>query len=114
MEHGHKSTRRFFENHGKFDRNWTQVVALREPGLKELHDFLATQGRPMSQKELILAMEPHGWSRSTVQHRLARLVEHGAVALRPQGRLKMYAVAAAAPTAPLHRPPGLPHATMAS
>jgi DNA-binding transcriptional ArsR family regulator len=93
VEHGHKATRRFFENHGKFDLSWQQVVALREPELKELHAWLVARPGWHSQKEVIAGMSVLGWSRSTTQHRLARLVAHGAVSLRLQGRLKMYSPA---------------------
>jgi DNA-binding transcriptional ArsR family regulator len=48
-------------------------------------------------------MEALGWSRSTTQHRLARLADGGLVAIRLQGRLKMYSATErlAAPPAPL-------------
>ncbi len=101
MERPHGSTLRFFENHGKFDATWSNVVLLREPELQALHDWI--ERHPASaQKDVLNAMEAaHGWSRSTSQHRLARLVEGGIVQLRIQGRLKMYALA------PAVRPVGL-------
>lgn len=92
VEHPHQGTVRLFENHGRFDHNWADVVLLREPPLLKLHAWLAEHpGSP--QKAALEAMEAVGWSRSTTQHRLARLVEGGLVTIRLQGRLKIYAVA---------------------
>ena len=89
MERGHRGTTRFFENHGKFEVSWPFVVLLREAPLRRLHDWLAAHpGAP--QKEVLEAMEGIGWSRSTTQHRLQRLVDGGVLELRPQGRLKVY------------------------
>ncbi len=91
VEHQHNGTVRLFENHGKFDHNWSDMVLLREPALSQLHGWLkANPGSP--QKDVLEAMESLGWSRSTTQHRLVRLVEGGLVTIRLQGRLKMYGV----------------------
>jgi predicted transcriptional regulator len=89
MERPHRSTTRFFENHGLYDATWSCVVLLREAPLRELHSWLAANaGAP--QKDVLEAMAGQGWSRSTTQHRLQRLVEGGAVEVRLQGRLKIY------------------------
>jgi len=98
MEKPHGSTTRFFENHGKFEANWADVVLLREPPLKLLHDWLALHPE-VPQKDVLEAMAVHGWSRSTTQHRLQRLVEGGVADLRLQGRLKIYKVAGPRPMA---------------
>jgi predicted transcriptional regulator len=91
VEHQHQGTVRLFENHGKFDHNWSDLVLLREPPLAKLHDWLkAHPGSP--QKAALEAMELDGWSRSTTQHRLSRLVEGGVATIRLQGRLKIYNV----------------------
>ncbi len=96
MQQEHKATHRFFENHGKYAENWNEVVLLREPELKRLHDWLvANPGSP--QKEILAATGAWGWSRSTTQHRLGRLVEDGLVGIRQQGRLKLHSVANSAP-----------------
>lgn len=92
VERPHQGTVRLFENHGKFDHNWSDLVLLREPPLAWLHGWLLEH--PSSpQKDILEAFELQGWSRSTTQHRLARLVEGGVVTMRLQGRLKIYAVA---------------------
>ncbi len=92
VEHPHQGTVRLFENHGKFDQNWSDLVLLREPPLGQLHAWLV--GHPSSpQKDILEAFELQGWSRSTTQHRLARLAEGSVVSVRLQGRLKIYAVA---------------------
>jgi predicted transcriptional regulator len=91
VEHNHGSTVRLFENHGKFADNWAEVVLLREPALGVLHEWLKSNpGSP--QKAVLEAMEGHGWSRSTTQHRLSRLVEGGLASIRLQGRLKIYSL----------------------
>ncbi|MFA5944114.1 MAG: winged helix-turn-helix transcriptional regulator [Candidatus Thermoplasmatota archaeon] len=91
VEHPHGSTVRLFENHGKFDQNWSDLVLLREPVLGKLHDWL--KAHPNSpQKAVLEAMEAENWSRSTTQHRLSRLVDGGVASIRLQGRLKMYSV----------------------
>lgn len=92
VEHVHQGTIRLFENHGKFDANWVDAVLLREPPLAQLHAWVK-QHPAVAQKDVLEAMEVEGWSRSTTQHRLARLVQGGVLTLRLQGRLKMYSVA---------------------
>lgn len=92
VEHAHNGTVRLFENHGKFDHNWSDLVLLREPSLAVVHDWLKVHpGSP--QKDILEAMEQLGWSRSTTQHRLARLADGGLVTIRLQGRLKIYSLA---------------------
>jgi predicted transcriptional regulator len=89
VEHQHGSTVRLFENLSKFQANWADHVLLREPSLGELYDWLkANPGAP--QKAVLEGMEPQGWSRSTTQHRLSRLVDGGLATIRLQGRLKIY------------------------
>lgn len=89
VEHAHGSTVRLFENQLKFQQNWADLVLLREPSLGLLYDWLkANPGAP--QKGVLEGMEAHGWSRSTTQHRLARLVDGGLATIRLQGRLKIY------------------------
>lgn len=104
VERPHRSTIRLFENRA-FDQAWHAVVLLREPALAGLHAWL--KANPGSaQKDVLEGMEAAGWSRSTTQHRLSRLVEAGLVSLRLQGRLKIYAAAepTAAPSQGLARP----------
>lgn len=105
VEHAHGSTVRLFENHGRFQHNWSDLVLLREPALGKLHEWL--KAHPNSpQKAVLEGMEAEQWSRSTTQHRLSRLVDGGVVAIRLQGRLKMYSVIDRS-AAPPPRPPGL-------
>jgi predicted transcriptional regulator len=100
VEHHHASTVRLFENHGKFDNNWADLVLLREESLAKLHGWLM-QHPQSPQKAILSAMELEGWSRSTTQHRLARLMEGGLLTIRLQGRLKIYnAVAQSKPKTP--------------
>lgn len=86
MEQKYAQTLRYYENHGKYDDSWDTVALLREPELAELHEWLmANPG--MNQKSIIAAFD---WSRSTVQHRLNRLVDGGLAVIRPMGRQNLY------------------------
>jgi predicted transcriptional regulator len=86
VEQGFGFTRRFFAPRAPSD---AAVVLLRESSLKQLHDWIkANPGAP--QLQVLDAMAPLGWSRSTTQHRLQRLVQGGALQLRCQGRFKRY------------------------
>ncbi len=96
QEHGHKATLRYFENHGRFDSSWNSVVLLREPELKRLHAWL--MGNPGAmQGAVVEAAGAWGWSRSTTQHRLSRLVDEGLVDVRFQGRRNLYTARKRAP-----------------
>lgn len=92
VEHRHRATVRFFENHGKYDSTWETVVMLREDDLAKVHGFI--EGNPGAMQKAILqhASEQWGWSRSTTQHRLQRLVDAGVVTIREIGRRKEYSV----------------------
>ncbi len=97
QEHGHKSTLRYFENHGRFDESWNTVVMLREPELKRLHTWLLENPGSMQREVLDHADASWGWSRSTTQHRLKRLADEGLIAVKLQGRLKLYTANERAP-----------------
>lgn len=90
VEHKHRSTLRYFENHGRFDNIWHSHVLLREPPLRELHQWLSTQGPTMQREILDHGQTEWNWSRSTTQHRLLRLQEANLVTVHPQGRRKIY------------------------
>jgi DNA-binding transcriptional ArsR family regulator len=88
----HKSTLRVFQNHGMYDHNWNEVVLLREPPLARLHDWLLKNPHA-TQRKVVDALGAEGWTRSTVQHRLGRLVSGGLVEVRHAGRRKIYSAA---------------------
>ncbi len=92
-EHRHKSTVRFFENHGKFDQTWESVVMLREAELADLHGFVEENPGLMQKQILDHAMQTWQWSRSTTQHRLQRLVDGGLLSIHEVGRRKCYHLA---------------------
>ena len=99
VEHQHASTVRLFENIDAFRDCWADQVILREPALAELYEWL--HANPASpQRGALDAMRERGWSRSTTQHRLGRLVDAGLVGIKLQGRLKLYTAA------DRRRPPG--------
>ncbi len=95
-ERAHRSTLRYFENNGQHDDSWNSVVLLREAPLARLHAWLVHRP-PAYQKDILLEASSWGWSRSTTQHRLSRLVDGGLVTIAAQGRLKRYQAHAAAP-----------------
>ncbi len=88
-ERRHRSTLRFFENHGRFDRDWIEIIARREPALCSLYDWIA-QNPGSSQGVILDAMFKNGWSRSTSQHRLKRLVDMDLVRCQSRGRYLLY------------------------
>ncbi|MES2155041.1 MAG: hypothetical protein V4510_07885 [bacterium] len=91
IEYQHHSRMRFFENHGRYTETWRHTAVLRDPELANLRSWIeAHPGAP--QKDVLNAMETCGWSRSTTQHRLARLQNEGIIAVRFQGRYKTYAI----------------------
>lgn len=69
--------------------DWLSVALLRDQPLKDLHDWIQLHPRS-TQGELLQAMERDDWSRSTTQHRLARLVREGLVECYAEGRYKRY------------------------
>ncbi len=95
-QHGHRQTLRFFENHGRFDRSWNTVVLLREPDLKRLHDWLLGHPDTM-QGDIVESASTWGWSRSTTQHRLGRMVAEGLIEVTVHGRRKHYTANRRAP-----------------
>lgn len=100
-EQGYGSTRRFFA--GSAGGGWEHKVLLREPGLRQLFEWVAASPGA-TQRQVLDAMAAAGWSRSTTQHRLQRLAEGGAVQVRWQGRYKRYwAEGATAAAGPLPR-----------
>lgn len=98
VEHRHRSTLRYFENHGMFDDDWHVVVFLREPELAKVHAWVRDNPDEFQKSLLEHAESVWGWHRSTTQHRLARLVDAGLVRYRQAGRRKFYSVVDASPS----------------
>jgi predicted transcriptional regulator len=92
VEHPFHASVRFFENHGKYAKTWRETTVRRDPALAQLEAWL--QAHPgAAQKDILDAMEQGpGWSRSTTQHRLARLVAEGLVHATASGRRLHYQV----------------------
>ncbi|MEA3189728.1 MAG: hypothetical protein QOD77_310 [Thermoplasmata archaeon] len=105
VEKSHHNLLRFFENHGKYEATWAQVGLLRDASLRQLHEWMQASG-PRPQKDILAAWEAQGWSRSTTQHRLRRLVQDGLLQVVEHGRYKVYQVAA--PPRSFHSPPRIP------
>lgn len=86
----HGSTLRFFENHGKYDGAWREVVMLRDPEMRTLVEWLRLKPG-MTQVGVVAAMqERHGWSRSATQKRLSKLVHGGFLTTERKGRTTLY------------------------
>jgi len=82
--------RRFlFENHGRYDKTWQAVAALRDEPARLLLEWIAANPGP-TQGNVIAFSAAHGWSRTATQKRLNRLVAHGLVASNRQGRIVTY------------------------
>ncbi len=111
IERQHRSTLRYFDAKGDYADSWNTTVILREPDLARLHGWmLANPG--VYQKDVVDAAGGWGWSRSTTQHRLSRLVDEGLGIMTLQGRLKRYHAVSHAPL-PSARPSGA-HGSAAS
>lgn len=92
VEHPFHASVRFFENHGKYAKTWRETTVRRDPALAELEAWLNAHPGA-AQKDILDAMEQaNGWSRSTTQHRLARLVAEGLVHATASGRRLHYQV----------------------
>lgn len=89
VERSHGYSLRYFENHGKFDKNWRLTAVLRDDNLAVLYEWVASRG-PINQKAVLDEWETRGWSRSSTQHRLGRLEANGMIGARRHGRLKVY------------------------
>jgi predicted transcriptional regulator len=79
-----------FENHGRYDANWQNVVAARDDCNRRILDWLSVHP-DSTQKTILDAFQIElGWNRSTTQKRLDRLQELGVVVARSHGRYKLY------------------------
>lgn len=96
QEERHRFTQRFFPASARLDpAAVARGVLLREPQLARLHAVVAANAW-ITQSDLIGLMgREEGWTRSTTQHRLSRLVSGGLVQVRQQGRFQLHAVAGA-------------------
>lgn len=94
QEERHRFTQRFFPASIRLDPVVVaRGVLLREPQLARLHAVVEANAW-ITQSDLIdLMAREVGWTRSTTQHRLARLVSGGLVQVRQQGRFQLHAVA---------------------
>ncbi len=90
-EERHKGTLRFFDG---VQANWQAVVLLREPELRKLHGWIEANPGAMQRAILDHAVGQWGWSRSTTQHRLGRLVDGGLLDFAHVGRRKVYQIPA--------------------
>jgi predicted transcriptional regulator len=92
VAHADGNTVRHFENHGRFDRTWRQVVRERDPELGPLLEWLRLHPGS-SQVRVQEAAAAWGWSRSGTQRRLASLQRSGLVTAARSGRSLAYTAA---------------------
>lgn len=91
--HAVGNTLRLFENHGRYDKDWRTVAALRDDEARLLHAWLKARGR-CRQLDAIAAARDWGWSPTATKRRLAGLVEAGLAASARHGRVRWYEAAA--------------------
>lgn len=91
VRHKVGKTVRLFENHGRYDRDWQTVAALRDPDARLLHAWLKANGKCI-QLDVITAATDWGWSPTATKRRLGALVEAGLAATVRQGRVRWYMV----------------------
>jgi hypothetical protein len=87
----YRNTVRYFENHGRYDAGWQQVVQWRDEEQRWLRDWLAQRPGGVGQAEVVrVASAARGWSRSATQRRLKALVDAGLVRAETRGRAQVY------------------------
>lgn len=67
-----------------------QLRALTDPGVRQVYEWLRTDGPARAQKVIERAGETHGWPRATVQWRLSLLVKAGLAERRLDRRLQTW------------------------
>lgn len=84
----YRNSQRFYENHGRYDKDWQQFAALKNDDNRMLHDWLLA--RPGSTQSQVLLGAAPDWSRSTLRHGLKALQAAGLVTGRKEGRFVYY------------------------
>ncbi|MFO1534272.1 MAG: hypothetical protein ABR586_01265 [Thermoplasmatota archaeon] len=88
----HGRTVRYFENHGRYDKTWREVVAMQEPAMRQLLNWLR-QHSGCSQQDLVAQARQLGLTRRATQRRLQHLQAWGLVSTHLEGRTKCYRLA---------------------
>jgi predicted transcriptional regulator len=99
VAHAHRNTVRHFEDHGRYAGTWRQVVHLRDPEARRLHEWLLANPAA-DQVRIVQEAGRWGWSRARVRRRLRDLGEAGLVAGQRLGRRMEYVAAPAVPPVP--------------
>ncbi|MEA3190545.1 MAG: hypothetical protein QOD77_1127 [Thermoplasmata archaeon] len=86
----HGNTVRYFENHGRYDRDWKRIVQARDPDQAWLAGWIAAQPGATQGEVVAHARAERGWSRSATQRRLRGLVAAGTLAEEWHGRTVHY------------------------
>jgi predicted transcriptional regulator len=71
--------RRFFENHGRYGEEWRAIALLRDPNVRQVHDWILLNPGASAAKLWHHAAQEWGWSKSTTYYRLDRLAKVGLV-----------------------------------
>jgi DNA-binding transcriptional ArsR family regulator len=91
-EQAHGNSRRFFLPGPAPAAERTKAILLRKKPLSDLYELVRRHPWLAQSDILDLAARELGFSRSTTQHRLGRLISGGLVAVRHAGRIKLHAV----------------------
>ncbi|MHB1262416.1 MAG: hypothetical protein ACYC2H_11955 [Thermoplasmatota archaeon] len=86
---GYRNTVRYFENHGRYAKDWKEFAVLGDPDLRRLHQWLLGNPGKLQGALLVTALE-WGWSRTATQRRLKALDEAGLLRAKRTGRTVAY------------------------
>lgn len=89
-EHLREGIRRFFPNHGAFDKSWQAVAALRNPETRQLYDLIGEHPGALTVELARLAHQAWGWSQASTYRRVEKLAEAGLLTLQPKGKRFVY------------------------
>lgn len=92
VEQRYLNSKRYFENHGKFDETWLAVTVSRDPTAAQIIAFLSKG--PSTQSDIIASLHRSGVRRSTVQGRLERLEASGVLRSSKAARERVYSLLA--------------------
>ncbi len=89
IERQYGQTMRYFHCDQEHLGDWDAVVVLRDPDVDRLYQWLLHHP-DVIQRTVLDEAEGWGWSRSTAQHRLKKLVDNNLASVRDLGRVKTY------------------------
>ena len=104
VERRHGASVCLFENSSRFRDSWHDLAALRNPDLRQLHEWVSAHPAT-SQKDIMAAFQAsHGWTRTIAQERIQRLVRDGLLFSKAEGRYKFYSAVKSPASVPFAPP----------